>query len=177
MLCQGCAEERDCGDHLGMRHETVPGYRYGLNRFVPAAFTGDVLLIPSREREGKFEIVEDGKRFVSPAILDTPPMAKLVEAPRGLPWHAPTVVFEPEYPDSESRRESKPFAASDYRYIQQAARRRTVLPVLDYESGWIYNLANILRAIDLLDYSRILAVAAQRSVLKRREEPRESLRA
>ncbi|MCZ7600337.1 MAG: hypothetical protein M5U09_25080, partial [Gammaproteobacteria bacterium] len=132
LICRagGCAEERECGDHPGMRHETVPGYRYGLNRFVPAAFTGDVLLIPSRDREGKFEIVEDGKRFTSPAIPghrahgETPSRRR--KDCRGI---APTVVFEPEYPDSESRRESKPLAASDHRYIQQAARRRLTLPV------------------------------------------------
>lgn len=142
------------------------GYRHDLNRFLPAILPGDTLLIPSPELPGKFELLENSGRFASPEVLELGPIARLVEPQPQLPWKAPTVIVDSpgNRPTSDGR--SAPPMASDYRYIQQAASGRATLPVLNYETGWIYDLAAHLRAIDLLDYSRILTAAARYSALQ-----------
>lgn len=139
-------------------------YRPGLNRFIPAIVPGHALLVPNPILPGKFRVVDNGERFASSAVLKTRPIGKLVDLNERLPWNAPTVVYESRNSEFVHTEPPQRVAASDYRYIQRVARDRTALPVLNVDNGRIYNLAPMLRAIDLLDYGRLLRDAARYSM-------------
>ena len=139
-------------------------YWIGLNRYLPAAVTNDSLVVPSLRLTGKFDRVENTRRFTRRELFTTPPIAKLVAPRRELPWNAPTVVLRPQAEGSRTVKLNELTRYSDYRYIQTSNRRRFVLPVLHYDTGLIYDIAPKLKAIDLLDYSRLLAAAAEVSL-------------
>ncbi len=136
-------------------------YRFNLNRYLPAADPGHALLVPNPEIAGKFRILENTERFAPKELFKTEPIGRLVDTPRHLPWKSPTVIQPAETDDQTSGKKAKPVATSDYRYLQHTATRGRKLPVLHFHTGWIYNLAHFLDAIDILDYRRLLHEAAR----------------
>ena len=136
-------------------------YRFNLNRYLPAADPGHALLVPNPEIAGKFRILENTERFARKELFKTEPIGRLVDTPGHLPWKSPTVIQPGETVDASSGANAKPVATSDYRYLQHTASRGRKLPVLHFHTGWIYNLAHVLDAIDILDYRRLLTEAAR----------------
>ncbi len=138
-------------------------YWKGLNRYLPIAEFELGLLIPAPPFTCTFQRIRKSKDISISKLVSQPAIGRLVAPTDDLEWTAPTVL-QLEYPRGRgyiSFQTAVPM--SDYRYMQLAAQRRDIIPIMDHRDGFIYDLTPLLNGARLRYYRRYLEFAALRT--------------
>ncbi len=138
-------------------------YWKGLNRYLPIAELELGLLIPAPPFAGTFQRIKKSRDISVKKLISQHPIGRLVAPSDEVEWTAPTVL-QIEYPKGRgyiSFQTAVPM--SDYRYMQLAAQRGDIIPIMDHRDGFIFDLTPLLNARKLRYYRKYLEFAALRT--------------
>lgn len=130
-------------------------YWKGLNRYVPIAQLGRGIFIPRPPFKGAFERIRNSEEIELSRVFATRPVARLVAPLQRLSWEAPTVIQEVHPRGRGYIMYQNAAPMSGYRYLQLAARREDLIPVLDPRDGRIYDLSPLLDSRQLRFFRKV----------------------
>ncbi len=143
--------------------EKTMRYWKGLNRYLPIAEFELGLLVPAPPFTCTFQRIKKSRDISIKKLVSQHPTGRLVAPSVEVEWTAPTVL-QIEYPKGRGYISFQTAAPmSDYRYMQLAAQRRDIIPIMDHRDGFIYDLTPLLDGKRLRYYRRYLEFAALRT--------------